>query len=493
MNSLVRRDEALTCQSGKDDPIAMRKGEGGRWDGGDEEKLEEEMHDEGQCLRMERGWKKKDDSEEPRNGGEKKSTTKPTRLHAPDWTSASQGNSTHKAHNPHIRGENQVHGEARENTSGAGDARRRGPQDLGWRDSENIAVSGAIGVGGWEAQAVRGVGAPQRISCGERLRGYALIWARLVPGGTDAGESTLWIWQILGDYTWRLLWCLLSVIFRSSSAADPSAISDADDGGDGGDDDENKMREVGDVIAPLASDAIITPGFRRSSSNWFAKIPNETARIIPVPDALPSCVSYSAGERESRAVDTQKPTECLGTIVRAKEGAPSAPSSSASTPLDPPTPGHDGAPAPRTSRRPPVPTMTPARTSLYAGSQYSSPSGSCSSSRRRPDVTYAYGVRAKQASASASSEWFGESASESEAEESVVQEEEGEVRGDETPEVHTPSSSFEYQVLTLIHSLFFTLQANCVPNTPGAQPPPTDSEGGAKAKALGIAFSWSNA
>ncbi|KAJ7443282.1 hypothetical protein FB451DRAFT_1190187 [Mycena latifolia] len=47
---------------------------------------------------------------------------------------------------------------------------------------------------------------------------------------------------------------------------------------------------------------------------------------------------------------------------------------------------------------------------------YSSPSGSRSSSRRRSEPAYAHGVWAKEASASASSEWFGESASTSESE-----------------------------------------------------------------------------
>ncbi|KAJ7469475.1 hypothetical protein FB451DRAFT_1176711 [Mycena latifolia] len=136
-------------------------------------------------------------------------------------------------------------------------------------------------------------------------------------------------------------------------------------------------------------------------------------------------ISYSAGP----PVVTQKLNERLCPIMRAKEGkmanvsactafvmqrVPSAPpslSASSAATSDSPTPGHESAPASRTSRRPPVLTMTPARASLYhhAESRYSSPAGSRSSSRRRPEPAYAYGVRAKQVSTA--SEWFGESAS----------------------------------------------------------------------------------
>ncbi|KAJ7469488.1 hypothetical protein FB451DRAFT_1400345 [Mycena latifolia] len=109
-------------------------------------------------------------------------------------------------------------------------------------------------------------------------------------------------------------------------------------------------------------------------------IPNDTVRLLPAPDALPS---YSVGPPESSAVDAQKLNEPLGTIVRIKEGcvrsalppsslllhhltrrgqrAPSAPlfhsPSPAPTPY-PPTPGHESAPAPRTSCRPP-PVLLP--------------------------------------------------------------------------------------------------------------------------------------
>ncbi|KAJ7442866.1 hypothetical protein FB451DRAFT_1190382 [Mycena latifolia] len=146
---------------------------------------------------------------------------------------------------------------------------------------------------------------------------------------------------------------------------------------------------------------------------------------------------------------------------------PASPSFASTTP-DPPTPGHESAQAPRMSRRPPVLTMSPARASLYAEIRYSSPSGSRSSSRRRPELPdrYMYGApgmgsgRGKQASTASASEWFGGSASESdvEVEDSAVPEVEGEANG----------------VLT-----------------PRAQPPP-HLEGQAKVEVLGIAFSWSD-
>ncbi|KAJ7469447.1 hypothetical protein FB451DRAFT_354427 [Mycena latifolia] len=212
-------------------------------------------------------------------------------------------------------------------------------------------------------------------------------------------------------------------------------------------------------------------------------IPNETSRLIPAP---PGLVAYSAGERGALAVDTQKLNERLGTIVRAKEGkmvnvsarapfvmhrAPSV--SSASAPPSPTAPGVEvaSAPAPRTSRRPPVLTMTPARASLYAESRYSSPSGSRSSSRRRPDTTYAYGVRAKQASAASGSEWFGESAPESEmdVEESAVAPSDSAAAAPE--EVIVPAAPLPIAAVRA--------------EGEGAR-------GKAEARGFGIAFSWSD-
>ncbi|KAJ7443294.1 hypothetical protein FB451DRAFT_1413786 [Mycena latifolia] len=169
---------------------------------------------------------------------------------------------------------------------------------------------------------------------------------------------------------------------------------------------------------------------------------------------------------------------------------PASPSFASTTP-DPPTPGHESAQAPRMSRRPPVLTMTPARASLYAEIRYSSPSGSRSSSRRRPELPdrYMYGApgmgsgRGKQASTASASEWFGGSASESdvEVEDSAVPEVEGEVR-------ISVSSFILPACLSDTHAL--VEQANGV-LTPRAQPPP-HLEGQAKVEVLGIAFSWSD-
>ncbi|KAJ7469530.1 hypothetical protein FB451DRAFT_1254934 [Mycena latifolia] len=116
----------------------------------------------------------------------------------------------------------------------------------------------------------------------------------------------------------------------------------------------------------------------------------------------------------------------------------SAPSSSFAS-----TAEHDDAPAPRTSRRPPVLTMTSARASLFADSprrsRYSSLSGSRFSSRRRPELperymsaesgercayananANAYGARGKPASTASASEWFSESGSASDSAESPM-------------------------------------------------------------------------
>ncbi|KAJ7493950.1 hypothetical protein FB451DRAFT_1491511 [Mycena latifolia] len=237
----------------------------------------------------------------------------------------------------------------------------------------------------------------------------------------------------------------------------------------------------------------------------YTVIPNETARLLPAPEAdlLPS---YSAGP----PMDTQKLNDRMGTIVRAKEGkmvnvsartpfvmqrAPS-PSSFASTPPDPPTPGPESAPAARTSRRPPVLTITPARASLYAEgrSRYSSPAGSRSPSRRRPDPAYAYGVRAKQASTASASEWLGGSASEAEVEDSSGAPVDSSSAAPE--EVRTPSlfSSWTRASDAHTHVVILPPQANGValPTAVPAPPRPTGSEGEAEAKGLGIAFSWSD-
>ncbi|KAJ7442889.1 hypothetical protein FB451DRAFT_1296759 [Mycena latifolia] len=217
----------------------------------------------------------------------------------------------------------------------------------------------------------------------------------------------------------------------------------------------------------------------------YTVIPNEAARLLSTSPGLPA---YSAGSPEALAVDTQKLNERLGTIVRAKGAkmvnvsartpfvmyrAPCAPLSAsnfASTPPDPPSPGYESAPAPRTSRRPPVLTMTPARASLYAESRYSSPAGSRSSSRRRPELPDRYGYanasvnppstegsgRGTQAS------WFGESASASESE--VEVEESAAVPEDDATPVPIPRPAH----------------------------PPAESTTEVVSKGLGIAFSWSD-
>ncbi|KAJ7480884.1 hypothetical protein FB451DRAFT_1556359 [Mycena latifolia] len=116
--------------------------------------------------------------------------------------------------------------------------------------------------------------------------------------------------------------------------------------------------------------------------------------------------------------------------------------------------------------------MAPARASLYAESRYSSPSGSRSSSRRRPELPERLmysapgpgSTRGKQASTPSTSKWLGESASESDSADSPM-------RGEDAPEP----------------------EANGVAITPRTHPqPPTEGDLDVNAKGLGIAFSWSD-
>ncbi|KAJ7149579.1 hypothetical protein C8R46DRAFT_1125570 [Mycena filopes] len=132
-------------------------------------------------------------------------------------------------------------------------------------------------------------------------------------------------------------------------------------------------------------------------------IPTETSHL------LASSALSSPGLPEATAVDHQEFHDRMGTIVRSKEGkmvnlnarvpftlqtvpptsnvvsSESEPSSSLPTPTSTGPPAADAEAAP--SRHPPVLTMTPARSRLYAESRYSSPSGSRSSSRRRPELS----------------------------------------------------------------------------------------------------------
>ncbi|KAJ7016096.1 hypothetical protein C8F04DRAFT_584071 [Mycena alexandri] len=143
-------------------------------------------------------------------------------------------------------------------------------------------------------------------------------------------------------------------------------------------------------------------------------IPTETTHLIPNSAGL-----SSPSLPEAMIVDHQKLNDRMGLIVRAKEGkmvnvsvrlpfmlqsaTGNSPPSSNGLSSSPTTPTSTAtapaAPAPQTSagssavsRRPLVLTMTPARSRLYAESRYSSPSGSRSSSRRRPELSdrYAY-------------------------------------------------------------------------------------------------------
>ncbi|KAJ7759600.1 hypothetical protein B0H16DRAFT_1533875 [Mycena metata] len=142
-------------------------------------------------------------------------------------------------------------------------------------------------------------------------------------------------------------------------------------------------------------------------------IPTETTHLIPNSAGLSSRRLPGA-----MIVDHQKLNDRMSIIVRAKEGKMvnvsarlpfTLQSATANSPLSSnglsssPTASTSTAPtapAPQTSagsliasRRPPVLTMTPARSRLHAESRYSSPSGSRSSSRRRPEsdrYTYPY-------------------------------------------------------------------------------------------------------
>ncbi|KAJ7120047.1 hypothetical protein C8R44DRAFT_877522 [Mycena epipterygia] len=179
-------------------------------------------------------------------------------------------------------------------------------------------------------------------------------------------------------------------------------------------------------------------------------IPTETSHLIPASGGL-----SSPGLPETITVDHQKLNDRLGTIVRAKEGkmvnvssrspftlqnaeastsSPASPTSAyfplpttMTSPTQAPVPPISTS-SPLASRRPPVLTMTPARSkaslNLCGDSRYSSPSGSRSSSRRRPDPSdrYTYcgpssavveGGRVKGRKASTASDWFGETESES--------------------------------------------------------------------------------
>ncbi|KAJ7443306.1 hypothetical protein FB451DRAFT_1190212 [Mycena latifolia] len=256
-----------------------------------------------------RGWKKRDDNGEPRNGGGKKSTAKPARLHPspPDWTSASQGNSTHTRRTVRTSEEKTKCMARLERILVVQEMRGVGePQDLGWRDSESIAVSGALGVGGLEAKETN--------SC---FDGVDAIYAR----EKSCSASTV-------------------DVFAKSSPPIPSPWSSLllafsnillfDDG------DDESGREKSSA-ASLLPTAIFKPvrragiqdvattfllGFRCNHLEWRrpAQYSPPALHLLPVP--VPRGrgrrlhIPYSAGP----TVDTQTLNECLGTIVRAKEG-----------------------------------------------------------------------------------------------------------------------------------------------------------------------------
>ncbi|KAJ7898578.1 hypothetical protein B0H14DRAFT_2674824 [Mycena olivaceomarginata] len=131
-----------------------------------------------------------------------------------------------------------------------------------------------------------------------------------------------------------------------------------------------------------------------------------------MPTETTTLISHHSGHSSTGFVDTtamnrQRLHDRMLTIVRAKEGKmvnvnlrapfilgtapPSPPSQSPSSPALPVTsdsaPPSPSAPAPNGNHAhiPHILTMTPARMRLRAGSGYSSPSGSRSSSRRRID------------------------------------------------------------------------------------------------------------
>ncbi|KAJ7443262.1 hypothetical protein FB451DRAFT_1190168 [Mycena latifolia] len=117
------------------------------------------------------------------------------------------------------------------------------PQDFGWRDSENIAVSGARGVGGRETKVHHGDRARERGACGARYRE--------APAHQLQGETQRYFNGVEKSCSASAVDVFakssppIRVIFRPSSAADPSASRDADDGRDGDDDDERKRRAYG--------------------------------------------------------------------------------------------------------------------------------------------------------------------------------------------------------------------------------------------------------
>ncbi|KAJ7098460.1 hypothetical protein C8R43DRAFT_251448 [Mycena crocata] len=151
---------------------------------------------------------------------------------------------------------------------------------------------------------------------------------------------------------------------------------------------------------------------RSASVDDNTVIPNETTHLIPASEDL-----SSPGLPDTIAVDHQKLNDRMSNIVRRQEGkmvnvssrtpftlqtaVDRTPGSEAApispdvlSPLTPtssmfPQPPSTPSAATLLSRRPPVLTMTPARSraglNLYADSRYSSPSGSRSSSRRRTD------------------------------------------------------------------------------------------------------------
>ncbi|KAJ7442856.1 hypothetical protein FB451DRAFT_1190371 [Mycena latifolia] len=313
---------------------------------------------------------------------------------------------TQGAHSPHKRGEDQGHGEARENTSGAGDARRHGrgsprPRLAGLGEhSQTIGKPKCVPGPERESvgQAVCGVGRP---SCGERPREYALVSARLVPGGTDAGKSSSIFGRDLGDLDVlrrhrrhrrhlrareELRRVRYRLIFRSPSTMDPSASSD---------------ETLDECKRP-------SPCLRRPSSNWFTvrgystgppvdmqKLNERLGTIVPCPfrPSFPFCsVRFNAGPADVRE--------------RVRTGAAHQP---------PPGRPDDDARACESLRGElePQPVLVPSRLALAppgAPERYMYPNANAN----------ARGARGNQASTTSASEWAGESASESEVKDSAT-------------------------------------------------------------------------
>ncbi|KAJ7898570.1 hypothetical protein B0H14DRAFT_173960 [Mycena olivaceomarginata] len=156
------------------------------------------------------------------------------------------------------------------------------------------------------------------------------------------------------------------------------------------------------ILAPLFSCCL-----RPRVEDDHTVIPTETTNLISHASR-----HSSNGLVDTTAVDRQKLHDRMGIIVRSKEGkmvnvnlrtpfilgsAPaSPPSTGRSSPLPSPLPPASSESASTSSHatvpngtRTPIPqilTMTPARMRLRADSRYSSPSGSRSSSLRRPDT-----------------------------------------------------------------------------------------------------------